>query len=397
MLYVTTIEAAQKRDKPYKLTDGNGLHLLINPNGSKLWRLRYRFVGKQLMLSLGAFPEVSLSAARQKRDEARRLLAEGKNPSQQRREDRLRASTAASNTFGAIASELITKLEDEGKAPATVDKQKWFLQDLAADLTPRPITEVTAAEILVVLKKVEKRGHRETARRLRGAIGRVFRFAIATLRAENDPTFALRGALTQPIVTNRAAITDEAELGKLLVRIDDYNGWPTLKAALQFLVLTMARPCEVRFMRKSEVNFIRKIWSIPAERMKMRRPHDVPLSDRALAVLRSVWQTSDSLVFPSMQSKTKPLSENAFNSALRRIGYAKEMVTAHGFRSSASTILNSRHYDDDVIETALAHLDANEVRRAYNRAKYWPERVQLLQAWADLLDEFKVGKLRSLA
>jgi integrase len=397
MLYVTTIEAAKSRDKPYKITDGNGLHLLINPNGSKLWRLRYRFGGKQLMLSLGAFPEVPLSAARQKRDEARRLIAEGKNPSQERREDKLRAATAASNTFGAIASELITKLEDEGKAPATIDKQKWFLQDLANDLTSRPITEVTAAEILVVLKKIEKRGHRETARRLRGAIGRVFRFAVATLRAVNDPTFALRGALTQPIVTNRAAITDETELGKLLVEIDNYNGWATLRAALQFLVLTIARPCEVRFMRKSEVNFIKKTWSIPSERMKMRRPHDVPLSNQALAVLRSVWEGTDSLVFPSMQSKTKPLSENAFNSALRRMGYPKEEVTAHGFRSSASTILNSRHYDDDVIETALAHLDPNEVRRAYNRAKYWPERIKLLQAWANLLDQFKEHKLRSRA
>jgi hypothetical protein len=285
MLYVTTIEAAKARDKQYKLTDGNGLHLLINPNGSKLWRLRYRFGGKQLMLSLGAFPDVSLSAAREKRDEARRLIAAGKNPSQQRREDQLRAATAGKNTFGAIVSELITKLEDEGKAPATIDKQKWFLQDLAADLSSRPITEITAAEILVVLKSVEKRGHRETARRLRGAIGRVFRYAIATLRAENDPTFALRGALTQPIVTNRAAITDEAELGKLLVHIDNYDGWPSLKTALQFLVLTMARPCEVRFMRKSEVNFIKNIWSIPAERMKTRKPHDVPLSDQALARL----------------------------------------------------------------------------------------------------------------
>src|SRR5947209_3417855 len=157
MLYATAIDAAKVRDKPYKLTDGNGLHLLIKPNGSKLWRLRYRFAGKQLMLSLGAFPDVPLSAAREKRDEARRFIAAGKNPSQQRREDQLRATTAGKNTFGAIASELITKLEDEGKAPATIDKQKWFLQDLAADLTTRPIAEITAGEILVVLKKVEKR------------------------------------------------------------------------------------------------------------------------------------------------------------------------------------------------------------------------------------------------
>lgn len=176
MLYITGIEAAKPRDKPYKLTDGNGLHLLVNPNGSKLWRFRYRFAGKQLMLSLGPFPEVSLASARQKRDEARRLVAEGTNPSQQRREDKIKAQTAAENTFGAIAADLISKLEEEGKAPATIDKQKWFLEDLASDLNPRPITDITAAEILMVLRKVEKRGHKETARRLRGAMlaSRVF-------------------------------------------------------------------------------------------------------------------------------------------------------------------------------------------------------------------------------
>jgi integrase len=395
MLYMTTIDAAKPREKSYKLTDRDGLHLLVKTNGSKLWRFRYRFAGNELMLSLGSYPEITLASARQRRDEARRLIADGKNPSQLRREDRIKAQTAARNTFGAIAIELIEKLQEEGKSPATIDKQKWFLQDLANDLSPRPIAEISAAEILVVLRKVEKRGHKETARRLRGAIGRVFRYAIATLRAENDPTYALRGALSAPVVTNRAAITDEERLGELLRRIDTYDGrWPTLKAALQFLVHTMARSCEVRFMRKSEVSFIKRVWTVPAERMKMRRPHDVPLSNQALDILRSVWEEGDGLVFPSLHSKTKPLSENAFNSALRRMGYGKDEVTAHGFRSTASTILNGRHYDDDVIETALAHLEPNEVRRAYNRAKYWKERVQLLQDWADLLDQFKANQLR---
>jgi hypothetical protein len=245
MLYMTAIDAAKPRSKPYKLTDRDGLHLLVKTNGSKLWRYRYRFAGKELMLSLGSYPDVTLASARQRRDEARRLLADGKNPSQQRREDRIRAQTAARNSFGAIADELIEKFEEERKAPATIDKQKWFLQDLAGDLTFRPIAEVSAAEILVVLRKVEKRGHKETARRLRGAIGRVFRYAIATLRAEDDPTYALRGALSAPIVANRAAITDEEQLGELLRKIDDYEGrCPTLKAAMQFLVLTMARPCD---------------------------------------------------------------------------------------------------------------------------------------------------------
>lgn len=397
MLYMATIESAKPRDTPYKLADGNGLHVLINPNGSKLWRLRYRFAGKQLMLSLGAFPDVSLAQARQKRDDARKLLAGGKNPSQQRKEDKIKSAVAAKNTFGAIAMEVIRKLEDEGKAPATLDKQKWLLQDLAADLTPRPITQISAAEILMVLRTVERQGFKETARRLRGSIGRVFRYAIATLRAENDPTYALRGALAQPKVTHRPAITDEAELGKFLIKLENYGGWPTLKAGFGFLILTMARSCEVRFMRKPEVHFIKRVWTVPAERMKMRRPHDVPLSDQALEVLRSVWETSDSLVFPAMTSKTDVLSENAFNSALRKMGYPKEQVTAHGFRTSASTILNERHYNPDVIEVAQARLDTNEVRRVYNRARYWDERIKLLQDWANLLDQFKDPQLQARA
>jgi integrase len=212
-----------------------------------------------------------------------------------------------------------------------------------------------------------------------------------TLRATNDPTYPLRRALLKPVVVHRPAITDERKLGALMVAIDEYDGWPTLKAALQFLALTMVRPGEVRFMHRSEVIWPKATWRIPAERMKMRRPHDVPLSRQALDVVRGIWDLSqdDGLVFPSIRSTLRPLSENAMNSALRRIGYAKEEMCAHGFRSSASTILNERGYNRDVIETALAHQDADQVRRAYNRALYWPERVKLLQNWADLLDEFR--------
>lgn len=396
MLTSNQVEKAKAQDKPYQLSDGNGLSILITEN-SKLWRLRYRFGGKQLMLSLGRYPEVSLADARKRRDDAKKILAEGKDPSQHRKDEKQKSAIAQANTFGVIAQELIEKLEAEGKSPATISKQKWFLEDLASDLTDRPITAITAAEILTVLRKAEQRGRRETAHRLRGAIGRVFRFAIATQRAENDPTYALRGALAAPIVTNRAAITDETKLGQLMVCIDEYDGWPSLRAALQYLALTMARPGEVRFMRKSEVNFIKKVWTIPASRMKMRREHLVPLSDQALDVLRSVWEASDSLVFPALRSLNKSLSENAFNSALRRMGFSKEEQTSHGFRSSASTILNERGYDERVIEYAQARLDPNEVRRTYNRAKYWNERVKLLQDWADLLDQFRAFKQQSRA
>ena len=390
MLTALAIENAKPRDKPYKLSDGNGLHLLI-AGSSKLWRFRYQFDRKERMISFGAFPEISLAAARSKCLEARKLLADGKDPSQQRKLDKLTAATAANNTFGAIAQERIKTLEESGAAEATLIKNRWLLLDLAAPLTDRPISEITPAEILVILKRLETSGRRETARRLRGVIGAVFRLAVATLRASTDPTYALKGALAAPVVTHRAAITDERQLGALMASIDCYEGWPTLKAAMQLLALTMVRPGEVRFMRRNEIIWPKAKWQIPAERMKMRRPFDVPLSTQALNILRGIWEASegDRLVFPSIRSTTKPLSENAMNSALRRMGYTSEEMCAHGFRSAASTILNERGFDPQVIEAALAHEDDNKVRSAYNRATYWPERIKLLQDWADLLDQFK--------
>ncbi len=392
------IRNATPKERPYKLADGDGLHLLVNPNGSKLWRFRYQFGGKEKMLSFGSFPEVSLASAREKRMNARKLVAEGKDPSQKKRENRLAASVASRNTFAAVAAEHLENLQANGAAQTTIDKNRWLVEDLAAPLANRPISEITPAEVLDLLKKVEKTGRRETARRLRGTIGRVFRLAVVTLRASNDPTYALKGALLRPQVQHRAAITDEVKLGGLMRCIDEYDGWPTIKAALLFLALTMTRPGEVRFMKRSEIIFPKATWRIPAERMKMRRPHDVPLSRQAMAVLREIWDaTNGELVFPSIRSFKRPLSENAMNSALRRMGFAQDEMCAHGFRSSASTVLNGRGFNPDVIEAALAHQDEDEVRRTYNRAPYWPERIDLLQKWADLLDEFKQQSLRPAA
>lgn len=390
-LTTLAIENAKPRAKPYILTDGNGLHLVVNTNGSKLWRLRYRFAGKQNMLSLGTYPVIGLAAARSRRDDARKLIADDVDPSQQKKLDQIARGVAAKTTFGAIVEEHLQILQEDRAAASTISKNRWLLQDLAAPLTKRPITAITPAEILLILQRVEKTGRRETARRLRGAIGTVFRRAITTLRATNDPTYPLRGALRPPIVQHRAAIIDERELGALMVSIDEYDGWPTVRASLQLIALTMTRPIEIRLMRRSEINWPKATWSIPADRMKMRRPHDVPLSAQALAVLRSIWDLSegDGLVLPSVRSATKPLSEGAMIAALRRIGYTKDQVTPHGFRASASTLLNERGFNPDVIEAALAHQDEDEIRRAYNRATYWKERVQMLQAWADLLDEFR--------
>jgi integrase len=384
--------------RPYKLSDGQGLHLLVNPNGSRLWRFRYQFGGKEKMLSLGSFPEVSLASARNKRREARELVAEGQDPSQKKREDKLAAAVVSRNTFGAVSAEHLANLQANGAAQSTIDKNRWLVEDLGAPLANRPISEITPAEVLDLLKKVEKTGRRETAKRLRATIGRVFRLAVVTLRASHDPTYALKGALLRPQVQHRAAITDELKLGGLMRCIDEYDGWPTIKAALLFLALTITRPGEVRYMKRSEVNFPKATWRIPAERMKMRRPHDVPLSRQALAVLREIWDVTDGeLVFPSIRSWRRPLSENAMNSALRRMGFASDEMCAHGFRSSASTVLNGHGFNPDVIEAALAHQDADPVRRTYNRALYWPERIDLLQKWADLLDEFRQQSLRSAA
>jgi integrase len=383
---------AAAKEKPYKLPDSAGLYLLVQPGGGKAWRFRYSFAGRENMLSLGPFPAVSLANARAKRDEARRLLAGGIDPSEQKKLAKASSVATTQNTFGAVATEFLTKMEANQAAPRTMSKNRWLLLDLAAPLANRPIADITPAELLDILRRVETSGRRETARRLRGTMGCVFRYAVVTLRATSDPTSALRGALLRPIINHRAAITDEQKLGSLMTAIDEYDGWATIRAGLQLLALTMTRPGDIRYMRRSEINFEKAIWRIPGERMKMRRPHDVPLSRQALAILRDIWPLSDAggdLVLPAIRSSNKPLSENAMNSALRRMGYSKEEMMAHGFRASASTILNERGVNPDVIEAALAHQDENAVRRAYNRATYWAERVKLMQQWADMLDQFR--------
>ncbi len=364
------IRKAKPREKPFKLADGGGLHLLVQPSGAKLWRLKYRFVGKERLLSIGPYPATPLAAARRKRDEAKELLAQGMDPGVQKKLDKIAAATSASNTFGAIAREVLSNKQQSDAAEATMAKNRWLLEHLAAPLADRPIAQITAAEVLHLLKHVEKTGRRETARRLRGAISGVFRYAIVTLRATADPTIATHGALLTPKVQHRAAIIDERELGGLLRAIDGFDGWPTLRAALQFLALTFARPGEVRGATRKEFDLENAVWRIEPERTKMREPHDIPLSRQAARVLEEIWPISEhsELVFPSIRSNRKPLSENAFNAALRRMGYSQDEMTAHGFRSTASTILNSRGFNPDVIEAALGHRDENEVRRAYNRA-----------------------------
>ena len=385
------IKNAKPGAAPYRLSDGGSLYLLVQPNGNKFWRFRYRFVGAEKMLALGTYPATSLAEARAKRDEAKKQLESGKDPSVVKKLEKAALAATTQNTFGVIAAEFIDNMKANEAAAATLDKAKWLLEDVAAPLTRRAITEITSAELLGLLKGIERSGRRETARRLRSRISAVFRLAIVTLRATNDPTSALKGALLNPKVTHRAAIIDEAKFGGLLRCIDAFDGWPTLKAAMLFAALTCARPGEVRYATRAEINFDKALWRIPAERTKMRRQHDVPLSRQALGVLKDLWPLSfqGGLIFPSLVSDNKPLSENAVNSALRRMGYAQDEMTSHGFRATASTILNERGVNADVIEAVLGHQHQNAIRRTYNRATYWPERVALMQKWADMLDEFR--------
>ncbi len=387
------IRKAKAREKPYKLADGGGLFLLIKPNGSKLWQQKYRYHGAERLLSHGQYPDVSLAQARQKRDKARAVLAEGGDPSVRKRLDQIEAETQARNTFLLVAEEYLHMAYERELADATMRKKIWQVHTLAAPLHHRPIRDITSAEILHLLKRIERSGRRETAKKLRGTLSGIFRLAVVTMRADNDPTQALKGALLPVKTTNRAAITDEKLFGQFLCDLDDYTGAGVIKDALLFQILTMTRPGEVRGAKQYEFDLEARTWTIPAERTKMRRDHIVPLSDQALELIKAHWIDVEGvdLIFPSISSNRKWLSENAFNSAIRRMGYSKEEVTAHGFRATASTILNDRGFDADVIEAALAHQDKNTIRRTYNRATYWEKRTELMQDWANLVDEFRTS------
>lgn len=387
-----TAKKAKPSKKPYKIFDGGGLYLHVQPSGSKLWKQKYRFNKKEKVLSFGKYPVVSISQARKRRDEAKQSLAEGFDPGEKKKLAKIAAQTEARQTFGLVAEDYISNLIANNSAEATIKKTTWLLLDLASPLSKRPMRDITSAELLHLLKKVEESGRRETAKRLRGVIGSVFRLAIVTLRAEHDPTIALHGALLAPNVKGRAAIINEPKLGALLCAIDNYDGWPVISLALNFLMLTCVRPGEVRGAMKAEFNLEKATWRIPPERMKMRQPHEVPLSKQAINILGKAFSFpgNSRYTFPSLRSIDRPLSDNSFNAALRRMGYSKDEVTAHGFRVSASSILNTRGYDGDVVEAVLAHQDKNIIRRTYNRATYWDQRVQLMQEWGNMLDEFRL-------
>ncbi len=387
-----TVRNARPTAKPQKLSDGGGLHLLVQPNGSKLWRLAYRFGNKQKTLALGAYPSVSLADARTGRDDAKKLLARTIDPSAQRRSNR---RLGVGSTFKEVAEELIAKAEREGRAEVTLSKKRWLLAFAYPAFGGCPVGEITAHELLALLRKIEGRGLFETAKRLRSTCGMVFRYAIATQRGERDPSADLRGALTTHQVTHRAAIVDPAKIGPLLRAIEGFDGQTVTRLALRLAPHVFVRPGELRHAEWDEFDLDAAVWSIGPEKTKMRRAHRVPLSRQSLNIIRELQQVSGKgrWLFPSLGTVLRPLSENTLNAALRRLGYPSSEMSAHGFRSMAATRLNEMgSWNPDAIERQLAHQEANAVRRAYTHgAEFWSERVRMMQAWSDYLDELREG------
>ncbi|WP_242184626.1 integrase arm-type DNA-binding domain-containing protein [Sphingomonas sp. CARO-RG-8B-R24-01] len=393
MLTTVQIRSLKPEARPFKVPDADGLFLIVQPSGALLWRFRYKVLGHERKLSLGTFPELSLQQARKKRDEARAQLVDGIDPVEEKRQRRIAAELAAQTTFGLVAEEYIQKMEREGRSPATIKKARWFLE-LLDGIAQRPIASVTPHELLDVLKRVERRGHHETALRLRSFAGRVFRYGFATLRTEKNPADILRGALTVPKVKHHAAIIEPKKVGELLRAIEDYKGRPETLHALRIAPHVFLRPGELRQAKWDEIDFAEKVWRVPAERMKMKQPHAVPLSRQSLFILqdlRSLARTSEYL-FPALHTTKRPLSDNTLNVALRRLGFENDEMTSHGFRAMASTLLNeSGLWHPDAVERALAHGEKDRVRAAYHRGAHWAERVRMAQWWSDYLDELRIG------
>lgn len=393
-LTVVQVKNAKPKDKPYKLADERGLYLLVNPNNSKLWKLKYRFAGIEKKLSLGAFPAVSLSGARDAREEARKQLANNIDPGVLKNSIKRSNKQAAENSFEAIAREWHAKFTKKW----TKEHGERILIRLEQNIFPwigkRPITEVTAPEILSALRRVESRGAIETAHRISQVCGQVFRYAIVTGRGERNPAADLRGALAPVKQKHHASITDPIEVGKLLRAINDYRGSFVTKCALQLAPLFFVRPGELRHAEWCEFDFEKAEWRIPPEKMKMRVQHLVPLCSQAIAILQELraYSGDGKYLFPSMRSSKRPMSENTVLAALRRLGYTTDEMTGHGFRSLASTLLNENGWNRDAIERQLAHAERNNIRAAYNYAEYLPERRNMMQWWADYLAELIINK-----
>lgn len=389
----TAVRKAKPNPKPYKLADERGMYLEVMPNGSKYWRMKYRHSGKEKRLALGVYPDVSLADARDRRDQARKQLANGVDPGAAKQAAKRTAKAETQDSFEALAREWFAKYSPSWAAGHSEKIIRRFERDIFPWIGSRPIAQITAPDLLAVLRRIESRGAIDTAHRAHQNCGQVFRYAVATGRAERDPSGDLRGALSPSRKRHHASITDSKEIGALMRAIDSYQGSFVTKCALRLAPRLFVRPGELRKAEWSEFDLDNSEWRIPAEKMKMRVPHIVPLSAQALAVLRELYAlTGDGqYAFPGARSSTRPMSENTVNGALRRLGYGKEDLTGHGFRSMASTLLNEQGWHRDAIERQLAHAERDSVRAAYNYAEHLPERRKMMQHWADYLDALASG------
>lgn len=387
------VRNAKPGEKQVKLSDGDGMYLLITPQGGKCWRLKYRFAGKEKVLALGTYPEVSLAEAREKKEAARKLLANNIDPGEVRKAEKAARGMAAANTFEAVTREWHERFKGQWSERHAEQILKRLEQDVFPWLGGRPIGEVKAPEMLAILRRVETRTL-ETAHRVKIACSQVFRYAVATGHADRDPVADLKGALP-PVKNNHfAAPTDPKDVAPLLRAIDGFQGSFVVKCAMRLAPLTFVRPGELRHAEWSEIDFDNEQWNIPAERMKMKEPHIVPLSLQALAILRELLPLTGAgrYLFPCHRSPIRCMSENAVNAGLRRMGFEKSEVTGHGFRAMARTILDEvLHVRPDFIEHQLAHAVKDPNGRAYNRTTHLAERRKMMQLWADYLDGLKSG------
>lgn len=391
MLTRLQIESVQAPLKSTRLFDGRGLYIEFAPSGGRWWRLKYRFGGKEKRISLGVYPDVGLKEARDKRDAARKQIAAGIDPGQQRKAEQRTLIEQTVNTFEAIAREWFAMVSPTW----VVSHSSKIIRRLEREVFPwigaKPIKEVTAPELLSVVRRAEVRGFNETAHRILQHSGCVFRYAVATGRAERDPTRDLAGALAPVVKEHFASISDPTGVGKLLLAMDEYPGEFVTACALRLSALLFVRPGELRKAEWSELDMSKAEWRIPAARMKMRTMHIVPLSEQAIAIFDELRLVTGkrALVFPGAVNHTRPMSDNTVNLALRRLGYTNKEMTAHGFRSMASTLLNEQGWNRDAIERQLAHAERDAVRAAYNYAEFLPDRRKMMQAWADYLDSLK--------
>ena len=388
-----TARNAKPTDKVQKLSDAGGLYLMVHPNGSKYWRLKYRFLGKEKVLAIGIYPQISLADARSRRDDAKKLLANIQDPSEVKQSLKAEAKLESANTFESVARECLGK-----KASKQIDKtrnrnMRILELYIFKHIGSTPINKVTSKALLSALRKMEQRGITESAHRALQLCGEVFRYAIATERAQADLSLVLKGSLASVKQKHHASITDAKGVANLLKSIHVYEGNILTQNALKLAPLLFVRPGELRHAEWSEIDLDASEWRIPAHKMKMNAVHIVPLANQAIDIFNQVkaFNGDGKYVFPGLRSTDRPMSENTINAALRRLGFEKGEMTGHGFRSMASTILHEQGWPHEAIERQLAHAERNKVSAAYNYAEHLPKRREMMQSWADYLDALRLG------